>query len=79
MLELSEALGITGTSHKEAIVGAAKFGAFFGTFIGGALMLRYGRRKALALESVFFVLGPIIMAASYGTGYERSQLAEALG
>ena len=69
MLELSEALGIRSTVAKEAIVGAAKFGAVFGTFLGGALMLRYGRRKALALESVFFVAGPLIMAVSWGTGW----------
>ncbi len=49
-------------------MGGAKFGAFFGTFIGGALMLRYGRRQALAIESVFFVAGPLIMAASWGAG-----------
>jgi MFS family permease len=68
LLELSEALGIRGTAAKEAIVGGAKFGACFGTFIGGALMLRYGRLKALAIESAFFVAGPIIMAASWGAG-----------
>ena len=45
---------------------AAKFGAFFGTFIGGAAMLRYGRRKAIALDSLFFMIGPLIMAASMG-------------
>ncbi|CAL5219691.1 g1578 [Coccomyxa viridis] len=52
---LSEAL-------EEAIVGAAKIGAFFGTFLGGALMLHYGRRIAIALNSVFYTLGPLTMA-----------------
>ena len=68
MLGISKTFSITSDSTKEAIVGAAKFGAFFGTFIGGALMLRYGRRIAIALEAVFFVLGPVIMAAAAGPG-----------
>ncbi len=51
---------------QETIVGALKFGAFVGTFIGGALMLRYGRRPAIAATSVTGVLGPVIMAASEG-------------
>lgn len=33
---------------------------------GGALMLHYGRRKAIAIDSVFFVVGPLVMAASAG-------------
>ncbi|KAK9909503.1 hypothetical protein WJX75_003257 [Coccomyxa subellipsoidea] len=47
---------------EEAIVGAAKVGAVLGTFLGGALMLQYGRRKAIALDSVFYILGPLCMA-----------------
>lgn len=38
-----------------------------GTFLGGATMLRYGRRKAIALQALFFVAGPLIMAAAGST------------
>jgi len=48
-------------------VGATKVGAVFGTFLGGALMVHYGRRVAIALDSVFFMAGPLVMAASYST------------
>ena len=47
-------------------MGAAKLGAFGGTFLGGALMLHSGRRLAIGLDSVFFLLGPLLMAASKG-------------
>lgn len=50
----------------EVMVGAAKFGAIFGTFLGGALMLYYGRRLTIGLDSLFFILGPVIMAFSAG-------------
>lgn len=50
----------------ELIVAAAKIGAFFGTFLGGGLMLYYGRRTTIALDSVFFMLGPITMASAAG-------------
>ncbi len=49
----------------EIIVGAAKIGAFFGTFLGGALMLYYGRRIAITLDSLFYAIGPLIMAMSF--------------
>ena len=29
---------------------------------GGALMLHYGRRKAIALDSLFYTAGPLLMA-----------------
>lgn len=29
-------------------------------------MLHYGRRKAIAIDSAFFIAGPLIMAASNG-------------
>ena len=51
--------------QDELIVGATKVGAVFGTFLGGGLMVHYGRRVAIALDSVFFVLGPLVMAASH--------------
>lgn len=66
MLGISQAFGITSNATKEAIVGAAKLGACCGTWLGGLLMLRYGRRFAIAFESGFFVAGPLIMAASSG-------------
>lgn len=46
------------------MVGAAKFGAIFGTFLGGAFMLHYGRRLAIGFDSIFFFVGPLIMAFS---------------
>ncbi len=54
----------TSEGQDELIVGATKVGAVFGTFLGGALMVHYGRRVAIALDSVFFMLGPLCMAAS---------------
>ena len=53
-------------SSEEVIVGMAKLGAVFGTFVGGALMQDVGRRRAIAWNSVFFLLGPLIMAAASG-------------
>ena len=55
-----------GEPMVELIVAAAKIGAFFGTFFGGGLMLYYGRRTTIALDSVFFMLGPITMASASG-------------
>lgn len=51
--------------QEEWVVGSAKVGAFFGTFLGGAMMLHYGRRKTIAIDSLFYMAGPIIMAFSY--------------
>ena len=53
-------------SSEEVIVGMAKLGAVFGTFVGGALMHDVGRRRAIAWNSVFFLLGPLVMAAASG-------------
>ncbi|KAF6262111.1 major facilitator superfamily domain-containing protein [Scenedesmus sp. NREL 46B-D3] len=75
MLGISQAFNITSVRTKEAIVGAAKLGACFGTFLGGALMLRYGRRRAIAAQSVFFVAGPLVMAAATGPGGSVMELA----
>ena len=58
----------SGSCAQECIVGALKLGAFFGTFLGGALMLRYGRRRAIAITAVTAVLGPLLMAAAGGAG-----------
>lgn len=60
--------GLRGDAAVEAIVGAAKAGACVGTFLGGAAMLRYGRRKAIVMSAAFFAVGPAIMAAARGPG-----------
>ena len=49
---------------EEIIVGMAKLGAVFGTFLGGALMQQCGRKRAIAWNSVFFIAGPVVMAAA---------------
>lgn len=49
---------------EEVIVGMAKLGAVFGTFIGGALMQHLGRKRAIAWNSAFFIAGPVVMAAA---------------
>ena len=46
------------------MVGSAKLGAVLGTFLGGGLMVCYGRRATIAMDSFFFVLGPVTMAFS---------------
>lgn len=51
--------------EEEWVVGSAKIGAFFGTFLGGAMMLHYGRRKTIAIDSLFYMAGPLIMAFAY--------------
>lgn len=50
--------------QDQLVVMAAKAGAFFGTFIGGASMLAYGRRRSIACSAVFFIAGPVMMAAA---------------
>lgn len=55
----------TSEGQDELVVGATKVGAVFGTFLGGALMVHYGRRVAIALDSIFFMMGPLVMAASH--------------
>lgn len=56
----------TSTAAEEAVVAAAKAGAVAGAFFGGALMLQYGRRRALAAGSAFFLAGPLLMALAPG-------------
>ena len=63
LLLIQEQLGF-GDGGAQLVVGAAKIGAVGGTFAGGALMLHYGRKKAMAINSVFFLAGPAIMAAA---------------
>jgi MFS family permease len=57
-----------GDAALEWIVGSAKLGAVLGTFLGGALMLRYGRRPAIAADAALFAAGPALMAAAWGVG-----------
>ena len=69
LLGITEDLGIAGPGSlaQSLVVGAFKMGAFFGTFYGGAAMLRYGRRATIALNSGFAAAGPVIMALSSNT------------
>ena len=62
-MDTDEDLHLT-TASSEVIVGMAKLGAVFGTFIGGALMVDVGRKRAIAVTGVFFLLGPLAMAVS---------------
>lgn len=66
MLAIREDLH-TRTGIEELIVAAAKLGAVAGTFLGGALMLHWGRRRALLADSLLFAVGPLVMALSPGT------------
>ena len=68
LLGIRADLDLHGAAAESWIVGAFKLGAFFGTFFGGAAMLRYGRIRAIAANSVFTTLGPVIMAVSSNTG-----------
>lgn len=54
------------TQATQVVVAAAKAGGFFGTFLGGGAMLYYGRRTTIALDSLFFMVGPIAMASASG-------------
>lgn len=33
------------------------------------MMLHYGRRKTIAIDSIFYMAGPVVMAASYNLTY----------
>lgn len=63
ILDIEIDFGIT-NNEEAAIVGSAKAGAVLGTFFGGAYMYRYGRLKAIAVDSIFFIVGPVLMAAA---------------
>jgi MFS family permease len=65
---MRSAFAIESEAAVEAIVGAAKLGAFFGAFAGGAVMLRSGRRIAVAAAGVLFAVGPLMMAFAGGVG-----------
>lgn len=64
MLHIQRSMSV-GDGISQVIVGSAKLGAVFGTFIGGACMLYYGRRKSIAIDSVFFLIGPLLMAGAW--------------
>ncbi|EFJ42942.1 hypothetical protein VOLCADRAFT_119260, partial [Volvox carteri f. nagariensis] len=64
LLQIQRYFSIRGSVTLGLIVGVAKLGAAAGTFLGGAAMARYGRQRALALNSVAFTAGPLIMAAA---------------
>lgn len=49
---------------EEILMGSAKAGAVLGTLLGGAAMLRFGRRKTLTVDAFVFMVGPLIMALS---------------
>jgi MFS family permease len=65
LLHIQSDLGASDAALS-AIVGAAKLGAVAGTVLGAALMLYYGRRPAIAVDSAFFVAGPLVMAGAWG-------------
>ena len=78
-MDTDEDLHLT-TASSEAIVGMAKLGAVFGTFIGGALMADVGRKRAIAVTGVFFLLGPFAMAVSAdAVGLALGRLVVGLG
>jgi hypothetical protein len=64
LLHIKQSMGTT-DAIDGIIVGAAKLGAVLGTFLGGSFMLYYGRRKAIAVDSGFFLVGPIVMAFAW--------------
>jgi MFS family permease len=63
MLDIREKFEASGVDSA-LIVSAAKLGAFVGTFLGGAAMYKYGRSRSIGGNSVFFIVGPLLMATS---------------
>lgn len=79
LLHIQAEMGVSDMGAS-IIVGAAKLGATLGTFLGGALMLYYGRRPTIAMNSVFFMVGPLVMAASWNaTGLVVGRTVVGLG
>eukprot|EP00931_Biecheleriopsis_adriatica_P045594 TRINITY_DN2610_c0_g1_i1.p1 TRINITY_DN2610_c0_g1~~TRINITY_DN2610_c0_g1_i1.p1 ORF type:complete len:598 (+),score=101.33 TRINITY_DN2610_c0_g1_i1:84-1877(+) len=52
------------TVQAEAVVSGAKGGAIFGCLLGGSLMALQGRRTVVALSSLPFIVGPMILGLS---------------
>eukprot|EP00930_Biecheleria_cincta_P021958 TRINITY_DN16117_c0_g1_i1.p1 TRINITY_DN16117_c0_g1~~TRINITY_DN16117_c0_g1_i1.p1 ORF type:complete len:596 (-),score=85.26 TRINITY_DN16117_c0_g1_i1:178-1965(-) len=50
--------------QEQAVVSGAKGGAILGSLFGGALMSTHGRRTAVALAVVPFVIGPVLLGLS---------------
>jgi MFS family permease len=50
--------------QEQAVVSGAKGGAILGSLLGGALMSTHGRRTAVALAAVPFIVGPILLGLS---------------
>ena len=61
--ELREAFGASDAALG-AVVAGAKVGSVFGAFVGGGVMWARGRRAAMGAAAIFFVLGPLMMAAA---------------
>lgn len=53
-------------AQDQAVVSGAKGGAILGSLLGGALMSTHGRRNAVALAVVPFIVGPILLGLSTG-------------
>lgn len=51
-------------SEIEIVVAGTKIGAVFGTFVGGWMMQKFGRRIALTALTTFFIIGPVVMAVA---------------
>ncbi|XRB10996.1 transporter [Pseudoscourfieldia marina] len=49
------------TVGKEGVVASAKFGAAFGSLLGGATLVALGRRTSIALSALPYTVGPAIM------------------
>jgi MFS family permease len=63
LLKLREDLTISDIATAW-IVGITKLGAVLGTYIGGAIMYKYGRSQAVGHISAFFIGGPLLMATA---------------
>ena len=61
LLTIRDDIG-AGDAAQAAIVGAAKAGAVIGTYAGGAAMYSAGRCRTIAISSLLFIAGPIVMA-----------------
>ena len=60
LLYIEKDFGI-GEEEVEIVVAGTKIGAVFGTFIGGWLMSKFGRKIALTAITGFFIAGPVVM------------------
>jgi len=61
--------GLTGdlqlsVAEEQAVVSGAKAGSIVGSIVGGAVMAAHGRRTAVAVAAVPFLLGPVMLGFS---------------